>query len=155
MELMKQKRRTAMAMFLKCDKGYYYFDFLRTHTYNLADEWVRTFMRDKIRKMRKLQKDIKPNHVDPKLVVEIVTEYFNPERHLRNRRNSISKIVCQSKSNEFPYAYKTIVSESIDRRLNLLLQTAILASQLNDLTETLGGKNAFKEQRKFRRKGDC
>ena len=134
-----------MAMFLKCDKGYYYFDFLRTRTYNLADEWVRTFIREKIRKLKKLQKDIRPNYVDPKIVVEIVTDYFNPEKHLRNRRNSISKIGRQQKSTEFPYAYKTVVSESLDRRLNLLLQTALLASQLNDLSEKHGGKNAFKE----------
>jgi len=134
-----------MAMFLKCDKGYYYFDFLRTRTYNLADEWVRTFIREKIRKLKKLQKDIRPNYVDPKIVVEIVTDYFFPEKHLRNRRNSISKIGRQQKSTEFPYAYKTVVSESLDRRLNVLLQTALLASQLNDLTEKHGGKNAFKE----------
>ena len=129
-------------MFLKCYKGYYYFDFLRTRTYNLADEWVRTFIREKIRKSKKLQKkDIRPNYVDPKIVVEIVADYFNPEKHLRNRRNSISKIGCrQQKSTEFPYAYKTVVSESLDRRLNLLLQTALLASQLNDLTEKHGGK---------------
>ncbi len=134
-----------MAMFIKCYKGYYYFDFLRTRTYNLADEWVRTFIREKIRKLKKLQKDIRPNYVDPKIVVEIVADYFNPEKHLRNRRNTISKIGRQQKSTEFPYAYKTVVSESLDRRLNLLLQTALLASQLNDLSEKHGGKNAFKE----------
>ena len=133
-------------MFIKCYKGYYYFDFLRTRTYNLADEWVRTFIREKIRKSKKLQKkDIRPNYVDPKIVVEIVADYFNPEKHLRNRRNTISKIGRQQKSTEFPYAYKTVVSESLDRRLNLLLQTALLASQLNDLSEKHGGKNAFKE----------
>ena len=138
-----------MAMFIKCDKGYYYFDFLRmrTRTYNLADEWVRTFIREKIRKLKKLQKkDIRPNYVDPKIVVEIVTDYFNPEKHLRNRRNSISKIGGrQQKSTEFPYAYKTLVSESLDRRLNLLLQTALLASQLNDLIEKHGGKNGIEK----------
>ncbi len=133
-----------MAMFIKCDKGYYYFDFLRTRTYNLADEWVRTFIKGKIRKLKKLQKDIRPNYVDPKIVVEIVTDYFSPEKHLWNRRNTISKIGRQQKST-FPYAYTTIVSESLDRRLNLLLQTALLASQLNDLSEKHGGKNAFKE----------
>ncbi len=134
-----------MAMFIKCDKGYYYFDFLRTRTYNLADEWVRTFIKEKIRKLKKLQKDIRPNYVDPKIVVEIVTDYFSPEKHLRNRRNTISKIGRQQKSTEFPYAYKTVVSESLDRRLNLLLQTALLASQLNDLTEKHGGKNGIEK----------
>lgn len=118
--------------FLKYKNGYF-FNFL-VPVETEEERCVRQFMETRIERMKK-----EKHRVDAEDVITVIDAYFEPGKHLQNRKHFIARLGPKvHESDSWVYDYKTLVlTEIVERGLKKLRTLAMLVVEIKQIDEKI------------------